>query len=258
MKFITKLITAPALSLEEAVRNAKNAPAPRTLDEILADIDSQKQVKTAAAAAPVVKEAEKKEEVPAAKVEAAPVVAPAPTAAAVETKVEVKVAMEEKKAGGADNFGDKKAPPFGKKDEEKKDEPKDEPKDEKKEETKACSTAKASVKLKVAKALDFRPWNAEDVVKAWEQHGSLDTCVANVKGKASDPKTYCMLLKSASETAKGMMKTAAAAKKEEKQEKKAGVFKKIAKLTDKEKSFLSKYFGKLYGDDYVSALLEDY
>jgi hypothetical protein len=249
MKFITKLITAPALSLEEAVRKAKDAPKPRTLDEILADIDGQKQVKTAAASAPVVKEAEKKEEAPA-KVEAAPVAAAAPVA---ETKVEVKVAMEEKKAAGAGNFGDKKAPPFGKKEEEKKEEGKDDKKDDKKEEEKACEASKAGIKLKVAKSLDFRPWNAEDVVKAWGQHGSLDACVANVKGKASDPKTYCMLLKAASETAKGMMKTATS-----KKEKKAGVFKKIAKLTDKEKSFLSKYFGKLYGDDYVSALLEDY
>jgi hypothetical protein len=38
----------------------------------------------------------------------------------------------------------------------------------------------------------------------------------------------------------------------------APIYKKIAKLTGEEQSFLREFFSKIYGNDYVDALLGDY
>ena len=127
--------------------------------------------------------------------------------------------------------------------------------------------------LKIAKQLDFRSWEAEDVVKAWEQHGSIKGCIKNVTKETSDPKTYCGLLQVASQVAgeimvkkakatKGQAKTAKKNIKTSSETKKRdtnkGVWKKIAKLTDKERGMLKEYWAKLYGDKYVQSLLNDY
>jgi len=218
MKFYSDRIRTTPISLEEAAARAKDAKSVSSLDEILAKIDNQKQVKTAAAEAPVVKTAE---------------AAPAP-------KVEEKKAEEPKK----DEKGEKK--------EDKKDEPE-------KEEMKKEESAKP-VSLKVAKSLDFRGWEAEDIVKAWAQHGNLEKCCSNVKGKVNDEKTYCGLLQVASNEAGKIIKQAAAEKQEKVASKveKTARFKKLAKLTEEERAALAEYWGKLYGDAYVKAMLEDY
>ena len=108
--------------------------------------------------------------------------------------------------------------------------------------------------LKVAKALDFREWEAKQVVDAWKQHGDANKCIASVKGKVSDPKTYCGLLRVAAvEAGKVMTKVAA-----QKPVAKTAEYKKFAKLTANEQAFLTEYFKKLYGEDYVKALVGDY
>lgn len=250
MKFYSDRIRITPISLEEAAARAKDAKSVSSLDEILAKIDNQKQVKTAAAATPVVKTAE-----------AAP-------AKVEEPKAEVKTAAVEEKKANLDNLGDAKAPPFGKKEEEKKDEPKKDEKGEKKEdkkdepekeEMKKEESAKP-VSLKVAKSLDFRGWEAEDVVKAWGQHGNFEKCCANVKGKVNDEKTYCGLLQVASNEAGKIIKQAAAEKQEKVASKveKTARFKKLAKLTEEERAALAKYWGQMYGEGYVKAMLEDY
>ena len=79
--------------------------------------------------------------------------------------------------------------------------------------------------------------------------------MTNVAGKASDGKAYCELLRVAANEAGSMIKTASA-KKEQKVA--APAYKKIAKLTSQEQSFLRDFFKKIYGEDYVTALLGDY
>ncbi len=291
MKFYSDRIVTRPISLEEAAAaaKAKGAQKVSSLDQILANIDTQnKTVKTAASEAPA-KVAEVAKEAPKAEapkvVEAAkeaPKVAgvsgvtgaqqPNPAKEASAPKV-VEAAKAEVKTveANAGNFGDKKAPPFGKKDEkgEKKEE-----KDEKHDkgcDCKACmaSTAKPAkqaaatkVQLKVAKALDFRGWDANGVVKAWGEHGTIEACCKNVSGKVSDAKTYCGLLQVAASEA-GRMTKEAASKKETKQassekQHKNARFKLIAKMTDDEISRMKAYWTEMYGEEYAKSMLEDY
>jgi hypothetical protein len=107
--------------------------------------------------------------------------------------------------------------------------------------------------IKMSKSLDFRGWEAEDVVKAWGQHGSHEKCVANVKKLVNEPATYCKLLHVASNKAASIVKTAAVKKASPK-----GVFKKLAKLSDEETAFLKKYWTELYGSEYVESMMKDY
>ena len=107
--------------------------------------------------------------------------------------------------------------------------------------------------IKVAKSIDFRDWAAEDVVKAWGQHGSLEKCAQNVAKLSSDPVTYCSLLKVASQEATKVIKTATAAKVQ-----KTAKFEKLSKLTDEKKAWLRSFWSKLYPAPYVDAMLEDY
>lgn len=109
--------------------------------------------------------------------------------------------------------------------------------------------------LKLASKIDFRNWEAQAVVDAWKQHGTVEACVKNVGKDASDPKTYCALLRVAANEATKVVKSASA-KKEEKTA--SPIYKKIAKLTSNEQSFLREFFSKIYGKDYVEALLSDY
>lgn len=230
MKFFNARIVTKQVPLGAALK-AESKPA-RTLDEILADVKAKGQVKTAAAVTPQVKTAA---------VEAP--VAEAP-------KVEVK---EAKKA--LPDFIQKKIDEkAGKKDE--KDEKGEKGEKDKKEEKKDKKEEKASASprtIKMAKSLDFRGWEAEDVVKAWGQHGSHEKCVANVKKLVNEPATYCKLLQVASNKAASIVKTAAVKKASPK-----GVFKKLAKLSDEETSFLKKYWTELYGAEYVESMMKDY
>ena len=228
------------VSMEEAVKLAAAQPKMRSLEEIL---ESTKAIKTAAAEAKVVT---------AAKTETAP----AEKQASVQVKVAempefIKKKIEEKKNkdGKKDDKKDgKKENPFEKKDDE--DEGEGEEKD-------GCC---ASVKLQMTKALDFRPFSAEKVVNHWKlAGGNMESCVAAVKGKTNDPQTYCGLLRVASMTANKAIKIAAAkATKTVTAAPKSPAFKKLAKLTESERSELMAYWKELYGEGYAKAMLEDY
>lgn len=230
--FNNRIVMKPGVSIEAAVAAAKPAPQVRSLDDILADIDAKnKGLKTASTEATVktaASEAPKAEA--AANIEPAPAPVSAPVQKTASVQVEVKTAAAEApKAEAA------------------------------KVETPAPKPTKLA--LKIAKSLDFRQWEAQDVVKAWGQHGSYEKCCANVNGKVSDAKAYCGLLQVASQEAGRVIKTAklqAEQKVAAKEEVAEGRFKKLAKLTDKERSWLAKYWGQLYGDEYVKAMLEDY
>lgn len=134
-----------------------------------------------------------------------------------------------------------------------------------KEQEEGCeASASKPTQMKIAKRIDFRNWEAEDVVKAWGQHGSIKACEKNVSSLTDNPRLYCGLLQTASGMAKNKLEKLAAAKKgkEKKQasaEKPAkAIWKKLAKLTEKERAMLDKYWRKLYGDYYVDAMLSDY
>lgn len=238
MKFFNARIVTKQVPLGAALK-AESKPA-RTLDEILADIQQKGQVKTAAAVAPQVKTAA---------VEAP--VAEAPKAE--EKKAEApKVEVKEAKKDLPDFIQKKIDEKAGKKDEKKDKKDEKDEKDEKKD--KKDKKASASPRtIKMAKSLDFRGWEAEDVVKAWGQHGSHEKCVANVKKLVNEPATYCKLLHVASNKAASIVKTAAVKKASPK-----GVFKKLAKLSDEETSFLKKYWTELYGSEYVESMMKDY
>lgn len=145
-------------------------------------------------------------------------------------------------------------------------EPKAEPKPEQKVATVKVDSAKfaakqpekavkqASLSMKVAKELDFRPWSAMQVVDAWKQHGSFKGCVANVGKKASHPDQYCSLLRVAAGMAHKVVTAAA-----KQQPKTASVeYVKFAKLPPKQKALVREYFSLYYPKDYVEAMLGDY
>lgn len=252
MKFISNKIVTKQVSLEDAMKVVQGKKSP-SLDDVLASIKKGNE-----RTEPV--EAKKTEEVK-----------PRETTAKVEVKVDDSI----KKEANLENLGDKAAPPFGnKKDDEKddkddkkgdkedkKDEKKDDKedkKDDKKTEKEESCSAASSKSIKIAKQLDFRSWEAQDVVQAWGQHGSMEKCVENVKGHTTDAKVYCKLLQVSSQLAKkSLTKTA---KKQKNQPKKAnkGTWLKVSKLTGKQRSMLESYYRKLYGDMYVDALLRDY
>lgn len=228
MNFFTNRIVTKPISLEEAVKKGKSTPKVRSLDEILSSsktASAEAQVKTASAQASAAPSAE--------------VAAPAPAPAAPAPAPEIKAA----------------AAPEAKVVEAAKVEVKDEIEVVEVEQKPAVVAKPSNVTLKVAKKLDFRGWSAEDVVKAWGQHGDMQKCMANVAGSVSDAKTYCGLLQVASAEAMKVVKASAA-----KQEKKASssAWVKISKLADKDRAMLAKYYTRIYGKDYVDALLEDY
>ena len=254
MKFISNRLVTKSVTLEEALAKAKSPVVARSLDDMLGALDKQnKQVKVAAAAQPV-KTAEAK----------------APEATVKVAEVPESFKEHQFKPKGEKDDGEKKEDKKedGEKKEEKKDdkpdflkdkeEKKEDKKDDKKEGCSACAATKAPVVLKIAQSLDFRGWEAPDVVTVWKQHGSIEKCMENVQKLASDPRTYCGLLKAASVEAEKVMVKVASAKAQEPAKKTAATFRKIAKLTDKEKSWLRDYFTNLYGPEYVEALLSDY
>lgn len=253
-KFFSDRIVTSKVSLEEAVKKASSAKAEEipSLDELLDRLAAEnKQQKTAGteqavktAAAPAAPEAPKAEE----------------KQASPDVKVEVSSELSPDKKANLDNLGDKKAKPFGKKDEDGEKEEKEEKKDGEKEEACMASSDK-TVKIAMKKEIDFRGWDAADVVKAWDQHGGFKECVKNVGDRTDNPKLYCGLLQTASNMAKeSIVKQAASAKQEKAAEAKPkkGQWKKIAKLNDDQRSWLADYLGRIYGEKYVKALLEDY
>lgn len=123
-------------------------------------------------------------------------------------------------------------------------------------------TASKDIQIKIAKQMDFREWEAEDIVKAWGQHGGdVRTCIKNVTAfKGSDnPEVYCGLMQVAANMAAAKLTRTAAAGKAGKAAKTASrSFVKISKLDDKSRAMLEKYFTMIYGKDYVESLLADY
>jgi hypothetical protein len=240
MKMISNRIysTPTTASLEEVAKKAQDQAPPRDVDQILADLAKAKgQVKTASKTAgpgeAPTKEAEAPEEVEVVAVDDDPEVMELPPEE--EGPPLEPLGEEESKA----YFPEEEAPP-------------------------PATAAKKGVTLKVAKKHDFRDWEAEDVVKAWGRHGDMKTCVAAMKGQASDPQLYCGLLRTAGDMAMRVVKRAAAeAAKEEKTagkegEAKRATFRKLAKLTGKDLQLLRQYWANLYGEDYVTAMLGEY
>lgn len=221
MNFFNQKIVTKTISLEDAVKKAAEPkPAVRSLDEIIANA---KQMKTAIA----------KAETKTAAVEAPKPEAPK-TAPKAEVKAEVKPSVTVKVAA------EMSAPKV------------EAPKAEVKPVAPAKTAASDKHVVKIAKELDFRGWEAQAIVDNWKQHGNVEACVKNVGDKASDGVAYCKLLSVAASEADKVIKTAAAKKPT------APVYKKIAKLTSQEQSFLRDFFKKIYGEEYVTALLGDY
>jgi hypothetical protein len=224
MKFYSSRLFTKAISLQEAIDKSKAKPPVRSIDQMLADFDSKNkeaaQVKTAA------------------KIEE-PKLAPITVEVTAVKTDDMTKAAEMVSKGEATTLEEAKT---------KLEAP---PKQAKKE----------AMVLKIAKSLDFRKFEPEEVVKAWGQHGTMDKCVANVKGKTNDPKTYCSLLALANKQSLERVKTSVKTEPKvtaSKAEAMKPFFKKIAKLTAEEKSFLSKYFAKIYGQPFVDALLTNY
>lgn len=234
MRFFDQRIVTTPISLGEALEKAKNKPAQRSLDEMLGDLDKKTQVKTASVATEVTKVAAVTEEqalessLAEGEVETAAVAAG--EALTLEDAKKAKTAEVEQAAAIAPDGAAMATQPAPEK------------------------AAASTVKLTVASKLDFRNgWKPEDVMKAWNQHGTMEKCMANVKGQASDPKMYCGLLQVASKKIEAQLKKTAAKKQPQ-----PAVWKKMAKLTPEEKAFLKGYFRQLYGEGYVDALLSDY
>jgi len=235
MKFVTSRINTAPVSTEDALKPKETSQ--RSLDEIL---ESQKQVKTASKSSSDSPKPEEKS----AEVEQASKTADAKS----ELEVAAEIEVLDDEATMESLFGD--------------------PKEEKKPPV-AAKKDKPQI-LKVAKKADFRSWNPEEIIKAWNGYGSQEKCVAATQKLTDDPKKYCIFLQAANEEATGLLKAAAKAKKDEpeaseedpKAEEKVaqpkGVFKKLASLPDKDRSELFGYWTKLYGEEYARAMLDDY
>jgi hypothetical protein len=250
MKFISNRIHVAPVSMEDAVAKAKEQAEPRSLDDILASIDAgNRQVKTASKETKETKETEETKEVVDEDEEKE-------AAATEEVKTAELEVLELSDEEEAKYFGD------------------EEEGEDIADHEKATPLASSSKTLKVARKADFRGWNAEDVVKAWGNYGSVEKCVAATDKLTSDPKVYCGLLQVASSEAMKLIKSAAKCDCgddcadgckcvcHEKEETACASterrFRKIAKLTGKDLGLLRKYFGNLYGESYVTALLDEY
>jgi hypothetical protein len=279
MQFISNKIHVAPVSMEDAIAKAKEKAEPRSLDDILASIDeSNKQVKTASTGSPKeTKEAKAcvcgKDDCP--DCSECDCGEDGCEKCASSANAEVKTAdleiLELSEEDEAKYFGEEEVV--------ESDEAKAE--EDVADHEKATPVASSTKTMKVAKKADFRGWNAEDIVKAWDNHGSVEKCVAASKDITDNPQVYCGLLQVASSEAMKVIKSAAkdcdckpgkCAKDcdcgcKEKEESYGGSacasteprrFRKIAKLTGKDLGMLRQYFGKLYGEEYVSALLDQY
>jgi len=249
MQFVTSRINTTPVSVGDALE--KNKGTNRSLDEILHDLKGQKQVKTAQSysSAPV---GEVEQASGMAMAEQEGEVEDAACAACgneVETGCsaggpgEIEIASVEPMSDDSGLFDDPMADPMNPEEEDM---------------NPPLFSSKKPMILKVAKKADFRPWNPEEIVKAWNNYGDQKKCVASTKGLTSDPKAYCFLLQTASEEATTLLKTAAKAKPQTKTAAPKGVFKKLASLPDKDRKNLYDYWKTLYGDEYANAMMEDY
>lgn len=247
MHFYTHQIVTKPVSMEEAAEASKNKEPERSLEDILADIGA-KHVKTASTKGKAQKEAEKAEDD---KKET-------PSAESKETDKEEKeekeencvASQDESKAVEVDEVDDSEIVEL-----------------EENSKAKEKKASKKPVVLKVAKKDDFRQWTAEDVVKAWDNYGNMKACVASTKDRISNPDIWCGLLRVASTEAGKILKAASQknkkqkkqAKKQEEAPKESKVaFRKIAKLPKKDLQLLRGYWARLYGEDYVAAMLDEY
>jgi len=241
MRFFSDRIITKPISLGEALEKAKNKPAQRTLDEMLGDLDEKGQIKTASVKPAMTKVADVTEE----EALASSLTEGEEDTSAVASgeALTLEDAKETKEAHAAEAAADPSGPAMAT-------QPEQSPVPQPAPEVKA---AESTVKLTIASKINFtKDWKHEDVVKAWKQHGSMEKCMANVKGQTNNPKMYCGLLQVASKKIEAQLKKTAAKKPQ------PAVFKKIAKLTPEEKAFLKGYFRQLYGEGYVDSLLADY
>lgn len=229
MRFITsQILSSSKLSLADAAK--KEVGVTGTLDEILNKLDkSQTQVKTASSSGKEEKTAQCESCIAEEKNKVDP---------------EIEPVIEE-----LDPEDDVVVGLFNDPGEEPKLQLESEPK------KKGLLASSKSKTMKVAKKADFRQWDAEETVKSWNQHSTIEKCIKNVQKLTNDPKTYCGLLQVASEEASKIIKSAQVKKEKNNTD---NSFKKVAKLADKDKELLREYWTKLYGKDYVQAMLGDY
>lgn len=140
---------------------------------------------------------------------------------------------------------------------EVKGEPKKEKKKKKEEDDEEDKRASTKPVLKVAKKLDFRHWEAENIVKAWNGYKDIKGCIVSVQGYVNSPKVYCGLLQVASQEASKMIKSAKKAEPKKKESSSNG-FMKLAKMNKEQVQLLREYFEPLYGKTYTDSLLGDY
>lgn len=293
MKFYSsKIAVSKPISLEQAAAKAKQQPQVRSLDEIIA---STKQIKAAAANATVktaavqVKVAQEFAEAPAEPINpdpivdappAAPVPAPvapmgaAPVAPGIPpAPITAPITAPNDPAGAplppemnvppAPPIGSAAPAPMGGPIPAPKATPAPLPLNSDPLAADPLAAAAASKgQLKMAKSINFTAWPEEEkVISHWKNFGSQEKCIAGVKGKTTNAAAYCTLLeKAASMASEQLVKKAAAAKsvKEAGKADQSPAFKRFAKLTEKEQSFLRDFFSKIYGKEYVTALLGDY
>lgn len=213
-----RLITSRIMTKSVSLEDALKV-APPKIRSLDEILATVKQTKTAAAEAAVVTAAVKEE--PKVEVKAEPKVE---VVAKAETKVEVKTA---------------------------------EFKEEPKAEVKTAQPKKPT--LKMASSLDFRNWEAKEVVSAWGQHGTVTACMKNTADSTNNPKLYCELLQVAASVAtEKIQKTAKTETPKTEKVASGPSWKKFAKLAPKEKQLVVDFFSKLYGKDYVEAMVTDY
>ena len=194
------------------------------------------------------------------------------SADAVKTAETVAVATEEeevKEAAGIDNFGDKRAEPFGKKkdedDDKKDDDKKDDDKedDDKKEaeiEVEIRKEAEIEVEIRIA-GEGAEESEAEDKVKV----ASKCTCCDDKCGECEDCKGCegcdgedCKGCEGCDgEDCKGCKSCMAASSNEKTKIADGPRFQKIANLDDKSKTWLVEYWSKLYPREYAEAMTAD-
>jgi len=253
MQFVTSRIKTTSVSVGDAVSGEKKAS--RTLDQILDDMKGQKQVKTAQCNSPVGGEVEKScvTAEPAGQVEDAACGGPA-----VETACSNMAApADELEVAAVSPLTDEESLGLLGKDPNDPNNPN--PNDPNKRESAPLFASNKPMILKVAKKADFRPWNPEEIIKAWNGYGSQEKCVVASKNLTNDPKAYCFLLQTASEEATKLLKTASAKPEGEKKvASPKAMFKKIASLSEKDRSKLYEYWKTMYGEQYANAMLEDY
>tara|TARA_Y100000034_G_scaffold136138_1_gene211026 strand:- start:9349 stop:10053 length:705 start_codon:yes stop_codon:yes gene_type:complete len=160
---------------------------------------------------------------------------------------------KEKEAAGVENFGDKKAEPFGKKDEK-------DDKDDKDEDDKEAS-ADAEVKLA---ACECGCTDTDDDGNCKECGKACKPCEAEAEGETKEAESKedeegpdSGQPKAEENLVQGPGTDRIDEEADDQKKLSSGRFKKIANLTDEEKTRLRTYWGNLYPDAYVDAMLQN-